>query len=60
MEKYKEMGEIFSTLDDELRKFYETGNQAAGVRARNMLLEIRKISQDIRCDILKHRLGLKK
>lgn len=51
MENYKLMGRIFTTLDDDLRRFYEDGNAAAGVRARNMLLEIKKLSQEMRDDI---------
>lgn len=51
MEKYKLMAQIFVQLEDELRKFHEKGNKAAGLRARKHLLEIKKLAREMRHDI---------
>lgn len=38
-------------LEEDLSKFYDKGNKAAGTRARKQLQDLKKLSQDIRVEI---------
>ena len=43
-------GLVDSTVD-EMEKFYDKGNKAAGTRARKGLQDLKKLAQDIRLEI---------
>ncbi len=49
--KYTEILELVQSLEENYIKFYDKGNQAAAVRARGKLQEIKKLSQIHRLDI---------
>jgi hypothetical protein len=38
-------------LEEDMEKFYEKGNKAAGTRARKQLQDLKKLSQEIRLEI---------
>ena len=51
MEKYNELNELVEGLKDDVSKFYEKQNKAAGVRVRVALQKVKAIAQDIRLEI---------
>jgi hypothetical protein len=51
MEKFKELKETLLTLEEDVIKFYEKSNKAAGVRLRKGLQDIKSLSQVIRQDV---------
>lgn len=51
MSRIDEVKSLMGELEEDLTKFYEKGNKAAGTRARKQLQELKKLSQDIRLEI---------
>lgn len=45
------MRSMIAELEDDMNKFYDKGNKAAGTRARKQLQELKKVSQEIRLEI---------
>lgn len=55
MDNFEELELLINQLKVDLEKFYHKGNQAASVRARKKLQEIKEQAQTIRMDISKTR-----
>lgn len=51
MSRKDELNQLVTELEEDIDKFYEKGNKAAGTRARKKLQEIKKKSQEIRLEI---------
>ncbi|MDZ7719450.1 MAG: histone H1 [Balneolaceae bacterium] len=51
MSRKEELNQLITDLEEDIDKFYEKGNKAAGTRARKKLQEIKKKSQEIRLEI---------
>lgn len=51
MSKIEEVKNLMSELEEDMEKFYDKGNKAAGTRARKQLQELKKMAQEIRLDI---------
>jgi hypothetical protein len=51
MSRIDEVKNLMSELEEDLDKFYNKGNKAAGTRARKQLQELKKLSQEIRLEI---------
>lgn len=51
MSRFDEIKGIISGIEDDMVKFYEKGNKAAGTRARKGLQNLKKLSQEIRLEI---------
>lgn len=51
MSRFEEIKGIITGLEDDMVKFYEKGNKAAGTRARKGLQNLRKLSQEVRLEI---------
>jgi len=51
MEKFNELEALVANMKDDVTKFYEKGNKAAGVRIRKSLQEVKALAQVIRVDI---------
>jgi hypothetical protein len=51
MENFNELKETLLALEEDVTKFYEKGNKAAGVRLRKGLQDIKALSQVIRQDV---------
>ncbi|PSQ69833.1 MAG: histone H1 [Bacteroidetes bacterium QH_1_64_81] len=45
------MTDLLEDAEEDLMKFYEKGNKAAGTRARKSLMELKKLSHEIRQEI---------
>lgn len=51
MSRFDEIKGIITGLEDDMLKFYEKGNKAAGTRARKGLQNLKKLSQEVRLEI---------
>jgi len=51
MSRFEELKDIVAGVEDDMSKFYEKGNKAAGTRARKGLQNLRKLSQEVRLEI---------
>ena len=50
-EKYHELIEYLRGLENDVQKFYEKGQSAAGTRLRKGLSEVKKRAQEIRNEV---------
>lgn len=50
-ERYGQLTDILEGAEEDLMKFYEKGNKAAGTRARKSLMQLKKLSHEIRQEI---------
>jgi len=51
MSRLDEIKGIITGMEDDMVKFYDKGNKAAGTRARKELQNLKKLSQEIRLEI---------
>lgn len=51
MEIFEELRLLLVNIEDDVEKFYEKGNKAAGTRARKVLQEVKKRAQELRIHI---------
>jgi DNA polymerase/3'-5' exonuclease PolX len=51
MSRIEQVKNMITELEEDMNKFYEKGNKAAGTRARKQLQELKKVSQEIRLEI---------
>jgi len=51
MEIFNKIKEIIAGLEEDVTKFYEKGNKAAGTRIRKEAQEIKKLVQELRVDV---------
>lgn len=51
MSRIEEVKNLVSELEQDLDKFYNKQNKAAGTRARKQLQDLKKLSQEIRLEI---------
>ena len=51
MSRIEEVKNLMTELEDDMEKFYEKGNKAAGTRARKQLQNLKKLAQEIRLEI---------
>lgn len=51
MSRIEEIKGLMTELEDDMEKFYDKGNKAAGTRARKQLQDLKKLSQEIRLEI---------
>lgn len=50
-ERYSELTDILEGAEEDLMKFYEKGNKAAGTRARKSLMDLKKLAHEMRQEI---------
>lgn len=51
MEKFNELEQLIIGMKDDVTKFYDKSNKAAGVRVRKSLQDIKALAQEIRKNI---------
>ena len=51
MSRLEEIKAVITGIEDDMAKFYDKGNKAAGTRARKGLQNLRKLSQEVRLEI---------
>lgn len=49
--RYDELSGILEDSKEDLMKFYEKGNKAAGTRARKAMMNLKKLAHEIRQEI---------
>lgn len=50
-ERYDQLTGILEGAQEDLMKFYEKGNKAAGTRARKAMMELKNLAHEIRQEI---------
>lgn len=50
-ERYGQLTDILDDAEEDLMKFYEKGNKAAGTRARKSLMKLKKRAHEMRQEI---------
>jgi exonuclease VII small subunit len=48
MQEYEKIKQLVASLEEDVIKFYEKGNNLAGTRVRKGLQELKKAAQDMR------------
>lgn len=51
MSRFDDIKNVIESVEDDMSKFYEKGNKAAGTRARKGLQDLRKLAQEVRLEI---------
>jgi flagellar biosynthesis/type III secretory pathway protein FliH len=51
MSRFDDIKNVIEGVEEDMNKFYEKGNKAAGTRARKGLQELRKLAQEVRLEI---------
>lgn len=51
MEKFNELEALIASMKEDVVKFYEKGNKAAGVRVRKTLQDVKALAQAIRVNV---------
>lgn len=51
MEKFKQLEALVASMTEDVTKFYEKNNKAAGVRVRKSLQDLKALAQEIRKEI---------
>lgn len=51
MSRFDDIKNVIEGVEDDMKKFYEKGNKAAGTRVRKGLQELRKLAQEVRLEI---------
>ncbi len=51
MNRFNEIKSLVDDLEVDMEKFYSKGNKTAGTRARKLLQDLKKLSQEIRVNI---------
>ena len=57
MNRYTELYQLLISLQSDFDKFYDHKNKAAGTRVRIGLQEVKKLSQEIRQEIIEIKRG---
>lgn len=53
MSRYDDIKNLVESMEDDLNKFYNKANKAAGTRARKGLQDLKNLAQEVRMDIQK-------
>ncbi len=51
MEKFAQLKELVTSMEEDFTKFYDKDNQSAGTRARKILKDIKDLAQEMRKEI---------
>ena len=51
MEKFEKLKNIASSIEEDVKKFYDGGNAAAGTRVRKSMQEMKTLAQEIRTEV---------
>ncbi|MCS7028331.1 MAG: hypothetical protein NZ519_06140 [Bacteroidia bacterium] len=51
MEKFQKIYEIVTTIKDDVEKFYQKNNKAAGTRVRKAMQDLKSLAQQIRKEV---------
>ncbi len=57
MKKFNEIKDLINSLEGDIQKFYDKGNQAAGTRVRKGMQDLKNLAQDIRIEVQEKKNG---
>ena len=49
--RFSDLQQRISDMEDDFRKFYDKGNKAAGTRIRKGMQELKQLAQEIRTEV---------
>ena len=49
--RFNQLKGLVDDIQDDVTKFYEKGNKAAGTRVRKAMQDLKKVAQDIRIEV---------
>lgn len=49
--RFNQLKDLVDDIQDDVTKFYEKGNKAAGTRVRKSMQQLKQVAQDIRVEI---------
>jgi len=52
MDKFSRLKELVSSIEEDVERFYQKNNKAAGTRVRKTMQEVKTLAQELRMDIL--------
>ena len=50
-ERYSQLSDTLEGVEEDLMKFYEKGNKAAGTRARKAMMNLKNLAHEVRQEI---------
>ncbi len=50
-ERFQQLKDLVESQEEDMMKFYEKGNKAAGTRARKGMMELKNLAHEIRQEI---------
>lgn len=57
MKKFNEIKDLINSLEGDIQKFYDKGNQAAGTRVRKGMQDLKNLAQEIRIEVQEKKNG---
>lgn len=51
MEKFSKVKEVLASVEADVEKFYNSGNNAAGTRVRKAMQDLKVLAQEIRAEV---------
>jgi hypothetical protein len=57
MEKFENLKALIASIEEDVKKFNEKGNKSAGTRVRQVLQQIKSVSQELRKEISEKKNG---
>ncbi len=51
MEKFSKVKEVIASIEADVEKFYNAGNNAAGTRVRKAMQDLKGLAQEIRAEV---------
>lgn len=51
MEKFAKIKEVVASIEQDVEKFYNAGNAAAGTRVRKAMQDLKTLAQEVRTEI---------
>lgn len=59
MDKFSQMKDLFTSVEADAHKFYNSGNSAAGTRVRKGMQDLKNLAQEIRTEVTSKKNGAK-
>jgi hypothetical protein len=51
MKNFEKVRELINSVEEDMQKFYDGGNAAAGTRIRKAMQELKTLAQEIRTEV---------
>lgn len=51
MDKFNQLKAVVASIEEDVKKFYQSSNSAAGTRVRNGMQKLKVLAQEIRTEV---------